>query len=220
MRILLVEDDELLGDGLSSALKMSGNTIDWVKDGVSALHAILSEAFDCVVLDLGLPGMDGLDVLKKCRAQHKQVPIMVLTARDQIQDRVKGLDLGADDYLLKPFDIDELEARLRALVRRSGGSARPEIELGDVVILPDQRRVLKQGQEVTLSRKEYELLFELASHPGQVFERSRLEELLYGWEEDLESNAMEVHVHHLRKKLGKTLIKTVRGIGYCLNLSE
>jgi DNA-binding response OmpR family regulator len=213
---LLVEDDELLGDGLVTALKMSGNTVDWLQEGKSALHSILSEHFDCVILDLGLPGLDGFEVLKAAREKSKDVPVLILTARDQIQDRVKGLDLGADDYLLKPFDIEELEARIRALVRRAGGNANPVIQLHDIEIYPDQRRVMKAQQEVKLSRKEYELLFELASHPGQIFERSTLEELLYGWDEEVESNAMEVHVHHLRKKLGKTLIKTVRGVGYQL----
>lgn len=216
MRILLVEDDPLLGDGLSSALKANGETVDWLTNGHDALHSILSEAFDIVILDLGLPGLDGLEVLKQSRDQKKDIPVLILTARDQVADRIKGLDLGADDYLVKPFDLEELEARIRALTRRYSGRSTPDICLGDLTITPEARKVLFQQRDVKLSRREYSLLFELASHPGKVISRTRLEDIIYGWEGEVDSNALEVHIHHLRKKLGSKQIKTVRGIGYVI----
>ncbi len=178
---------------------------------------MLSEHFDCVILDLGLPDMDGLDVLKQARDKKVTTPVLILTARDQLNDKIRGLDNGADDYLLKPFDIEELEARLRALKRRMGGRASPNIIIGDVQVDPSARSANYKGDAVKLSRREYDLLLELASHPGQVQTRAKLEELLYGWNEEVESNAMEVHIHNLRKKLGTKFIRTVRGVGYVVD---
>lgn len=217
MRILLVEDDDILGDGLRDALDMAGETVDWVQDGASALHAIQSETFDIMILDLGLPRMDGLTVLKTLREKQYDLPVLILTARDETEDRVKGLDTGADDYLVKPFAFEELHARLRALMRRQGGAASNLLQLSDQVTLDTgTREVRVDGAPVILSRREYALLEELARHRNQVLTKARITELVYGWSEDVESNALEVHIHHLRKKLRYPLIETVRGVGYRL----
>lgn len=214
MRILLVEDDLSLGEGMSVALKREGFTIDWLTDGVQAMQALASESFDLVVLDLGLPRMDGMQVLQRVREQRIDIPVLVLTARDSIEDRVNGLDAGADDYVVKPFDLVEIIARIRAIVRRSKGRAVSTIVHGDITIEPDSMRVLYAGKPVTLTRKEFVLLSELVSRPSHVFTRDALVQALYGWGEEVESNALEVHIHHLRKKFYSTLIRTVRGVGY------
>ncbi|EIU3494737.1 response regulator transcription factor [Pseudomonas aeruginosa] len=214
MRLLVVEDDPALGEGICNGLRQEGYTIDWLQDGVSALHALQQETFDLVVLDLGLPRMDGIEVLRRLRAGGDAVPVLILTARDATDDRIAGLDAGADDYLVKPFDLNELKARLRALLRRSAGRAKVLIEHAGVTLDPATRQVSYQGHPVVLTPKEYRLLHELLSQPGKVFTRERLTQLLYGWDEEPESNTLEVNVYHLRKKLFNDLIRTVRGIGY------
>ena len=216
MRLLLVEDDQLLGDGICAGLKQDGYTVDWVQDGELADHALQSEHFDAVVLDISLPRLSGIDVLKRLRSRKSLVPVLLLTARDTVADRIEGLDSGADDYLIKPFDLDELNARLRALLRRSSGRATPLLTNGDIVLDPAARRVTLNDQIIELSQREFILLQLLMDNPDRVLSRSRLEETLYGWGEGVESNTLEVHIHHLRKKLGNGLIRTVRGVGYVL----
>lgn len=216
MRLLLIEDDELLGDGLQIGLKQSGYTVEWLKDGMSANKAIQQEEFDLIVLDLGLPRLSGLEVLKNLRKSGNNVPVLILTARDSIEDRVQGLDYGGDDYLVKPFDLDELCARLRALQRRYSGRAEPQIQHGDLIVDPAAHKVLLAGNEINLSTSEFTLLQYLLDNKGRVIPRARLEEMLYGWHGEVESNALEVFIHHLRKKLGRDLIRTVRGIGYVI----
>ncbi|WP_271408535.1 response regulator [Pseudomonas sp. Q1-7] len=217
MRLLLVEDDNALGAGVRAGLRQEGYTIDWLTDGASALHALQSEDFDLVILDLGLPRLDGVQVLRQLRAGGATLPVLVLTARDALEDRVMGLDAGADDYLIKPFDLNELKARLRALLRRSAGRPQVLIEHAGVVLDPASQQVSYQGQPVSLTPKEYQLLHELLSQPGKVLTRERLVRTLYGWDEEAESNTLEVHIHHLRKKLSGELIRTVRGIGYLMD---
>lgn len=214
MRLLLVEDDKALGEGLRLGLRQEGYTVDWLEDGASALHALLSEDFDLLVLDLGLPRMSGLQVLRELRRSGSALPVLILTARDATEDRIAGLDAGADDYLVKPFDLDELKARLRALLRRSAGRADLRIEHAGVSLDPSSQQVSYQGKPVPMTPKEYLLLHELLSQPGKVLTRERLAQLLYGWDEEAESNTLEVHIHHLRKKLFSSLIRTVRGVGY------
>lgn len=216
MRVLLVEDDESLAKGILIALKSESYTLDWLNDGRSALHAISSEHFDVVILDLGLPKMDGLAVLRSIRDRRLKTPVLILTARDGVKDRIAGLDAGADDYLIKPFDTDELKARLRALLRRSAGRAAPVIELRGVSLNPDNQQVTHQGRVVGLSRNEYILLHELLSQPDRVLTRDQLEQSLYGWSDEVDSNTLEVHIHHLRKKLYPELIRTLRGVGYMI----
>lgn len=217
MRILLVEDDEALGEGIRVALKPEGYTVDWARDGASALHALTHEDFALAVLDLGLPRMDGLEVLKRLRAGDNAIPVLVLTARDATADRIAGLDAGADDYLIKPFDVNELKARIRALLRRSFSRAQPVLEYREVSLDPVAQQVSYRGQPVVLQRKEFLLLHELLAQPGRVLTRDRLQQVLYGWDEEAESNALEVHIHHLRKKLFPELIRTVRGVGYLVD---
>ncbi|WP_299231362.1 response regulator transcription factor [uncultured Halomonas sp.] len=218
MRILLVEDDPSLASGIRLALKPEHYTVDHLGDGAMALAALQGdEPFDAVILDLGLPGLDGMRVLEAVRRSGNRVPVLVLTARDAVDDRIEGLDAGADDYLVKPFEVAELKARLRALLRRSQGQATPLLECRGIQLDATRRQVSYQGQEITLSRREFTLLQEFMSHPGRVFTRDTLTRLIYGWEEDVESNAIEVHVHHLRRKLFPGLIRTVRGIGYVLD---
>ena len=195
-------------------LRQEGYTVDWLEDGASALHALLSEDFDLLVLDLGLPRMSGLQVLRELRRSGSALPVLILTARDATEDRIAGLDAGADDYLVKPFDLDELKARLRALLRRSAGRAELRIEHAGVSLDPSSQQVSYQGKPVPMTPKEYLLLHELLSQPGKVLTRERLAQLLYGWDEEAESNTLEVHIHHLRKKLFSSLIRTVRGVGY------
>ena len=216
MRILLVEDDQSLGDGMCIALRREGFVVDWLTDGVQALQAIEQESFDLVILDLGLPRMDGMSVLNKVRDKDIDIPILVLTARDAIEDRVSGLDAGADDYVVKPFDIVEIKARIRAIVRRSKGRAVTTISHGEIEVHPDSMRAVYQGQDVSLTRREFVLLQELISRPGHVFTRDAIIQSLYGWGEEVESNALEVHIHHLRKKFYSGLIRTIRGVGYVI----
>jgi len=216
MRVLLVEDDPILGQGLKVGLGQAGYTVDWLEDGASADAALQDETFDLVVLDLGLPRMPGLDVLNHLRRRGDEVPVLILTARDAVGDRVAGLDAGADDYLVKPFDLDELTARLRALQRRHAGRPDPLLEHGEIVLDPAARRVTLRGEPVNLSQSEFSLLQVLLENAGRVLPRTRLEETLYGWDGEAESNSLEVFIHHLRKKLGADLIRTVRGVGYVI----
>ena len=216
MRVLLVEDDEFLGDGIRTGLKHYGHTIDWVKDGRAA-HDVLSsahETFDIIVLDLGLPKLSGLEVLKTIREKNIATPVVILTARDTVDDRVKGLDAGADDYLTKPFDLDELCARMRALQRRSKARAKPVITYGDITLDPASHVVTLKDKEVMVSRREFALLQKLLENAGRVISREQLNQTLYGWGENIDSNALEVHIHNLRKRFGSKLIRTIRGVGY------
>ncbi|TDO96863.1 response regulator [Marinomonas balearica] len=217
MRILVVEDDQSLGKGLCTALGQDGYTVDWLKDGVHANQAVQSEHFDLIILDIGLPRMDGFAILKNMRKHKSNIPVLILTARDAIEDRISGLDAGADDYLVKPFEVDELKARARALIRRSSGRASSHIEYKNIRIEPSAQQVFMDEQEVILTRREYSLLVELVSHPGHVFTRDVLQQLLYGWGDDVESNTLEVHIHHIRKKLFTELVRTVRGVGYIVD---
>ncbi len=216
MRILLAEDDLMLGEGLSTGLRQLGYTVDWVQDGVAAEQAMMTTGLDALVLDLGLPRQDGLTVLRKLRRSNLDLPVLVLTARDTVSDRISGLDHGADDYLVKPFDLMEVAARLRAITRRREGRANPVIEYGDLLVDPAARSVILRGDLVPIGNSEFSVLEALLSHVGQILSREQLEESLYGWNEGVESNTMEVYIHHLRKKLGKQLIRTVRGIGYTI----
>ncbi|MHB0777534.1 response regulator [Halomonas sp. WWR20] len=218
MRVLLIEDDPLLGDGIKVALEREGYAVDWFRHGREAISAVTSETFSVLVLDLGLPDMDGMQVLSRIR-QHFALPILILTARDAVEDRILGLDAGADDYVLKPFDLQELLARLRVVIRRAEGRASQLLTLGALCIDEARHLVTWRSEEIKLGRREYALLLELARQPDKVLSRPRLESLLYGWGDEVESNAVEVHVHHLRKKLDKRLIATVRGIGYRLDSS-
>jgi DNA-binding response OmpR family regulator len=216
LRVLLVEDDALLGDGIRAGLKLADYAVDWVRDGEAARLALSSHDYDACVLDLGLPKKDGLAVLATLRGGGSKLPVLILTARDTQADKIAGLDAGADDYLTKPFDLGELQARMRALMRRSAGAAAPTIEHDGVVLEPASKRVTLNGQPVTLSAREYALLLDLMSHKNQLRTRSQLEESLYAWGEEKESNTVEVYIHHLRKKLGTHFIRTVRGFGYVL----
>ena len=216
MRILLVEDDPMIGDSVADGLKSEGYAVDWVRDGKEAEVAVGSSSYSLVVLDLGLPRRDGIEVLRSIRERRIAVPVLVMTARDTVRDRIKGLDAGADDYLVKPFDLDELTARVRALLRRSAGRVEPVIERGSLVIDPATRQVRWKGEPVALSAREYALLAALAERPGLVLSRAQLEEKLYGWNEAVGSNTVEVHIHNVRKKLGEGVIRNVRGLGYTL----
>lgn len=217
MRLLLTEDDQLLGQGIHAGLIQEGYAVDWVTDGHQAEAALSASDYDLLVLDIGLPGQSGLTLLSHLRQQGNTIPTVILTARDTVQDRILGLDSGADDYLVKPFDLDELCARLRALSRRISGRSTPVISLGDITIDPASHQVRKASESVELTPKEYALLISLAEHAGRVQSRARLEESLYPWNEEVESNAIEVHIHHLRKKLGSSLIRTIRGVGYIID---
>ncbi|MES9988496.1 MAG: response regulator [Candidatus Thiodiazotropha endolucinida] len=216
MRILLAEDDRYLGEGLALGLKQLGHTVDWVMDGMAAEQALSTENLDVLILDLGLPRQDGLHVLQKLRKQGKDLPVLVLTARDAVEQRIEGLDSGADDYVVKPFDLLEVNARLRAITRRREGRSASVITYGDLVLDPAARSLTKAGEEIMLGANEFAVLESLLTHQGRILSRQVLEETLYGWDEGVESNAVEVYVHHLRKKLGKDLIRTVRGVGYTI----
>jgi two-component system OmpR family response regulator/two-component system response regulator QseB len=216
MRILLVEDDHQLGDGLTIGLRQSGFAVDWLKDGHMADQALQSEAFDLVVLDLGLPRLSGMEVLNRARQRGQTMPILILTARDATGDKVAGLDSGADDFLVKPIDLDELTARIRALTRRSAGRAAPLLTHGELALDPAAHTVTLAGQPVELSSREFPLLQMLLENAGRVLTRSQLEQSIYGWRDEPDSNALEVHIHHLRKKLGNELIRTLRGVGYTI----
>lgn len=217
MRVLLAEDDPLLGEGLSIGLQKLGHTVDWVRDGVAAEQALATtEHLDALILDLGLPRQDGLEVLRKLRSANSDLPVLVLTARDTVDDRVTGLDQGADDYVIKPFDLMEVAARLRSITRRRDGRATAVIQHGELSVDPAARTVYRNDEVVSLGSNEYAVLETLLNNRGRILSRDQLEEALYGWEEGVESNAMEVYIHHLRKKLGKELIQTVRGVGYTI----
>ena len=217
MRVLLIEDDALLGDGVCVGLTQAGFTVDWVKDGKSGLAASAAAGHDLVILDLGLPGIPGQQVLSSLRNQGIETPVLILTARDTVDERNAGLDAGADDYMTKPFDLDELAARVRALLRRRSGRAAPLLTHGDIVLDPAAHTVSLKGQPVNLSHREFSLLQLLLESAGRVLSRQHFEESLYGWDEEIESNAIEVHIHHLRKKLNPDLIRTVRGVGYTID---
>jgi two-component system OmpR family response regulator/two-component system response regulator QseB len=216
MRVLLAEDDTLLGDGLRAGLRQRGFRVDWVRDGAAAERELRAEPYAAAVLDLGLPLRDGLDVLAAVRRAGIVLPVLVLTARDAVPERIKGLDTGADDYVVKPVDLDELAARLRALVRRAHGQPRERLALHDVELDPAARCVTRAGSAVALSAREFDLLHVLMLNAGRVLSREQLEQHLYAWGQEVESNAIEVHIHHLRRKLGAGLIQTVRGVGYTL----
>ena len=216
MRVLLAEDDALLGDGIRAGLRLADYAVDWVRDGEMADLALRDNVYDACVLDLGLPRRDGLSVLKALRERGNPIPVLILTARDTSMDKIAGLDSGADDYLTKPFDLAELQARLRALLRRAQGAASPELAHGGVVLDPASKRVTLHGRAVQLSAREYALLHDLLRHRNQTRSRAQLEESLYAWGEETGSNTVEVYVHHLRRKLGADFIRTVRGFGYRL----
>ncbi|MEZ5535479.1 MAG: response regulator transcription factor [Thiolinea sp.] len=216
MRLLVVEDDALLGDALEAGLKQAGYAVDWVRNGQDADLALSTEPYAAVVLDLGLPKLSGLDVLQRLRQRDSNLPVLILTARDTVEDRILGLDQGADDYLIKPFDMGELSARLRALIRRSGGHASPVLQHERVMLDPVQHRAELDGEAVELSGREFSVLHALLLNAGRVLSRRQLEDMLYDWGQAVESNAVEVHIHHLRRKLYPQLIETVRGVGYLL----
>lgn len=220
MRILLIEDDTLIGDGLKVGLTKLGFTVDWFESGEAGFQALAAAPWDAVVLDLSLPERDGLDILRQWRQQGQDVPVLILTARDALDERVKGLQLGADDYLCKPFALSEVAARLQALIRRRHGQLQPELKHGNVVMSPGNHSVLCAGETVSLKSREMALLELFMRNPGRVLTRSQLEEKLYSWDEDVSSNAVEVHIHHLRKKLGSQFIRTVHGVGYTLGAAE
>jgi two-component system response regulator QseB len=220
MRILLVEDDELLGDGIATGLKQEGHIVEWIKDGLTAESVLLREPFDAVILDISLPKKSGLDVLKTIRQEKVHTPILILTARDSVEDRIKGLDSGADDYLTKPFNLHELNARLRALSRRSVGRAEPLIQYGAITVDPAAHTVRYHDEEIKMSRREYALIYILLENQGKVISRHQIIDFLYGWNEEIDSNALEVHIHHLRKKFGNNFIHTIRGVGYMVQKPE
>ncbi|GAA4338783.1 quorum sensing response regulator transcription factor QseB [Variovorax defluvii] len=220
MRILLAEDDHLLGDGLRAGLLQLGFQVDWVRDGPAAERELRANPYAAAVLDLTLPGKDGLHVLAAVRQARVDLPVLVLTARDAVTDRIRGLDVGADDYVVKPVDLQELAARLRALVRRSHGQPQGCLSAHDVVLDPAARAVRKGGEAVTLATREFDLLYTLMLNAGRVLSREQLERQLYSWGREVESNTIEVHVHRLRRKLGNALIQTVRGVGYMLMRSS
>lgn len=216
MRVLVIEDDDLLGDAIQAGLKQSGYAVDWMKDGISADQALGTETYAAVVLDLGLPRMSGLDVLQRLRKRKAPIPVLILTALDTVDDRIKGLDAGADDYLAKPFDMGELAARLRALVRRASGKASATLQVAGVELEPATHRVVYRNHPVELPAKEFAVLHALMLNAGRVLSRAQIEEQLYAWGEEVESNAVEVHIHHLRRKLFPELITTIRGVGYMI----
>ncbi len=214
MRLLLVEDDRMIGESLRNALRQSGFAVDWGRDGRAADGTLATERFDLVLLDLGLPQRDGMEVLQAMRARGDRTPVVVLTARDALASRVQGLDTGADDYVVKPFELDELLARMRAVMRRHSGRAEPAIEVSNVVLEPSTRQVTRDGIPLALSAREYAVLEALMLRPGAILSRAQLEDRLYGWGEELESNAISVYVHQLRRKLGDGVVLTEHGHGY------
>lgn len=214
MRVLLVEDDKIVGDGVVQGLEMEGYAVDWVEDTDSAMAALRADGYELMVLDLGLPDGSGLDVLQNLRRRANDLPVLILTAYDATTYKLKGLDAGADDYLVKPFDLDELLARLRALRRRSHGRAAPTLRVGTVELDPHSKTVTLDGQPVNIAPREFSVLHILMENAGKVLSRNQLEDRLYGWGNEIESNAVEVHIHGLRKKLGKDFVKTIRNLGY------
>ena len=217
MRLLLVEDNDSIGKGIHTGLSQAGYAVDWVKDGLTAQSALKTEDYDVAVLDIGLPKQSGLEVLSELRASGNAIPVLILTARDSVNDRIIGLDYGADDYMIKPFDLDELNARLRAITRRSTGRSTPKLVHGDIELDPASHTVLHNGEVVDIPPKAFAILQTLLENAGRVMSRTRLEESMYSWKDELESNAVEVHVHTIRKALGKDLIRTIRGVGYIVD---
>jgi two-component system OmpR family response regulator len=218
MRVLLVEDDTMIGEAVRDALKDAAYAVDWVKDGPTALTALTDQHYDVVLLDLGLPGQDGLDVLRTIRRADNPVPLVIVTARDAVDDRISGLDRGADDYVVKPFEMSELLARMRAVLRRKGGGASPVLNNGKVSLDPATRHAAVAGAEpLPLSSREFALLQALMIRPGAILSRGELEDRVYGWGDEVESNAIEFLIHSLRKKLGSDIIKNVRGVGWTVN---
>jgi len=220
MRILLAEDDQMIGAAVRDALVQDGYVADWLRDGQRADAALATGQYDLVLLDLGLPGKDGLEILRSLRMRRQAMPVIVITARDAVESRIAGLDAGADDYIVKPFDLDELAARIRSALRRSAGRPEPDLALGDVSINLARRAVLRGGKPVTLSAREYAIVEALALRPGAILSRGQLEQRMYGWGEEVESNAVEVHIHAIRKKLGADFIRNVRGVGYFIARPE
>ena len=219
MRILLIEDDQLLGEGICSSLKYFSYTVDWLTQGKPALAVLTSqnsESFDLVILDLGLPDIDGIELLKKIRSSQNTVPVLVLTARDQIEDKLDGLNTGADDYMVKPFDVRELDARIKALVRRKSGNSSEQIVIGKTTLDCSARKLNCADKNFDLTRREYPIIRAFFENPDKIFSREKLESQSYGWSDEVESNALEVHIHNIRKKLGNNAIKTIRGVGYML----
>jgi two-component system response regulator QseB len=214
MRVLLVEDDGMIAQGLQTALRQAGFAVDWMRDGGSAAAALQTTTFDVVLLDLGLPRRDGIEVLRDLRRGGNSTPVIILTARDEIQHRIAGLDAGADDYIVKPFDLDEVMARMRSVLRRVAGRGDPSIRHGNLRLDPASRLVERDGVPVGLSAHEYAVLEALLQRPGAVLSRAQLEDRLYGWDEQIGSNAVEVYIHGLRRKLGSDAIRTLRGVGY------
>ena len=214
MRLLLVEDDELLGDAVKTGLTQFGYVVDWLKDGEIARQILKSEVFELIILDLGLPRLSGLGLLQTVRQDGNTTPVIILTARDSIDDRIKGLDSGADDYITKPFDLNELSARIRALTRRSQGRADTEIHYKNITLDPASQTVTKDNILINLARREFALLLKLLENHGQVLSRDQLMQSIYSWNDDVDSNTLEVHIHNLRKKLNGNFIRTIRGVGY------
>ncbi|MGB1476245.1 DNA-binding response regulator [Marinobacter adhaerens] len=217
MRILLIEDDHLLANTMLGMLRDEQNTVDWLDDGQQALNALLNDSFDLAILDLTLPRVDGLDIVKKIRNEGIDTPVIILTARGDLDEKLQGLNAGADDYLTKPFAMAELKARIRAVTRRGSGVRTGGLQVGRLTLDPDSGQLQIGDDNATLPRSEFQILYYLMRHPDQVATRRRLEEQLYGWEQGAESNALEVHVHHLRRRVGKQTIRTVRGVGYMLD---
>lgn len=220
MRLLLVEDDELLGDAVKAGLTQFGYIVDWLKDGESARAAMKSESFELIILDLGLPKLSGLGFLQAIRNDNNPTPVIILTARESVEDRIKGLDMGADDYITKPFDLNELSARVRALVRRSQGRAESVLQYRNISLDPAAHSVYVDDVMINVPRREFALLQKLLENSGQVLSREQLMQSIYGWDEDVDSNALEVHIHNLRKKLNANFIRTIRGVGYMAEKNE
>jgi two-component system response regulator QseB len=220
MRVLLVEDDPMIGKSVQQGLRQDGHTVDWVRDARAAELALATTNYEMLLLDLGLPGKFGLELLAQLRRAAHRIPVLVITARDSVADRILGLDSGADDYLVKPFDLDELGARMRAVLRRHAGRADPVIALGDLRMNPATHELTQNGQPIVLSAREFALLQALLEQPGVPLSRARLEERLYGWGEEVESNAIEVYIHSLRRKLGSECIRNIRGVGYLVPASQ
>jgi two-component system, OmpR family, response regulator QseB len=216
MRVLVVEDDQMIAEAIRTALQQDGYTVEWIADGASSAAVLATSSFDIVLLDLGLPRRSGLEVLRQARRQGVTTPVIIITARDDVQSRVAGLDSGADDYLVKPFDLDELAARMRSVLRRGAGRGESAIEHAGIRLDPATHEVSRAGEPVTLSAREYAVLEALMLRPGAILSRAQLEDRLYGWGAEIDSNAVEVYVHALRRKLGSDAIRTVRGVGYCV----
>lgn len=214
MKLLLVEDEHMIGESLQKSLKQSGYSVDWVDDGLDVEPSLETTEYDLIILDLGIPGKDGIEVLKSLRISQSDIPVLILTARDGIDDRVLGLDIGADDYVIKPFALEELEARIRLLLRRKVGHRTNELKVGDLTLDINKNEASYNDRSYILSAKEFNVLRLLMEHPNQIFSRAKLEERLYGWNEEVESNSVEVHIYQLRQKLGKNIIQNMRNVGY------